>query len=75
MKSTTAHLTTEQTLFGRVDDNGNVMVLHADDGSAVTTMDENMYPVGSSVSVRYEHPDGIVLTREDADRLGMEIDG
>jgi hypothetical protein len=61
-------------IFGRIDNNGNVIVLYAEEGEAVTWMDENVYPVGSSLSVRYEHPEGIVLSREDADKLGIEIE-
>ena len=59
--------------FGRTNENGNVDVLHAD-GSAATRLDASVYPVGSDVSARYEHPAGIVLTRADADRLGLEIE-
>lgn len=59
--------------FGRVDSNGNVRVFHSS-GEAATRIDANVYPVGSDLSARYEHPDGIVLTSEDAKRLGIEID-
>lgn len=59
--------------FGRVDSNGNVQVFHSS-GEAATRIDANVYPVGSDLSARYEHPDGIVLTSEDAKRLGIEID-
>jgi hypothetical protein len=61
-------------IFGRIDENGNVVVLYAEDGSAVTSIDENVYPVDSSLSARYEHAEGLVLTREDADSLGIEIE-
>jgi len=35
-----------------------------------------VYPVGSdgSHSVRYEHPEGIVISRNDAQRIGLEIE-
>lgn len=60
--------------FGRINEDGNVDVLHVEDGSAATRLDASVYPVGSDVSARYEHPAGIVLTRADANRLGIEIE-
>ena len=59
--------------FGRINQDGNVDVLHID-GAAATRLDASVYPVGSDVSARYEHPAGIVLTRADADKLGIEIE-
>jgi len=61
------------TIFGRINDAGNVAVFH-DSGEAVTRIDANVYPVESHLSARYEHPQGIVLSRADADRLGVEIE-
>lgn len=61
-------------IFGRIDSNGNVVVLYAEDGEVVTRIDENVYPVGSSFGASYEHPEGIVLSREDSDSLGIEIE-
>ena len=61
-------------LFGRVQDDGNIAVLFDDDGSVVTRMDVNVYPVGSSLSAKYEHSGGIILSREDAIRIGIEIE-
>ncbi len=60
--------------FGRINQDGNVDVLHVADGAAATRLDASVYPVGSDVSARYEHPDGIVLTRDDAAKLGIEIE-
>lgn len=60
--------------FGRINDAGNVDVLHVEDGAAATRLDAGVYPVGSDVSARYEHPAGIVLSRADADKLGIEIE-
>jgi len=37
-------------------------------------LDEDVYPVNSDWGARYEHPRGIVLSLEDADRLGIEIE-
>jgi len=61
--------------FGRIDENGNVAVFH-ESGEAATRMDCSLYAVDSdgSSSVRYEHPDGIVITRADAEKIGLEIE-
>jgi hypothetical protein len=61
--------------FGRIDENGNVEVFH-ESGEAATRMDHNIYAIGSdgSKSVRYEHPEGIVISRADAEKIGLEID-
>ena len=61
------------TMFGRINDNGDVTVLEAD-GSTATRIDANVYPVGSSTSARYEHPDGIELTVADAEKIGLLIE-
>jgi hypothetical protein len=60
--------------FGRINELGNVDVLHVEDGAVATRIDANVYPVGSTVSARYEHPTGIVLSRFDAAALGIMID-
>lgn len=61
--------------FGRTDENGNVAVLHAS-GEAATRMDCSLYAVDSdgSKSVRYEHPEGIVISRADAEKIGLEVE-
>ena len=61
-------------IFGRLDDDGNILVLYETDGLAVTRIDANVYSVGSELSARYEHPGGIVLSRADADTLGIDIE-
>jgi len=66
--------TNSNEIFGRIDSNNNVVVMYAEDGSAVTSIDANVYPIGSSLSARYERPEGIVLSREDANSLGIEIE-
>jgi hypothetical protein len=33
----------------------------------------SVYPIGSALSARYEHPEGIILTPHDAEALGIEI--
>lgn len=62
------------SFFGRINEDGNVDVLHAEDGMAATRLDASVYPVGSDVSARYEHPAGIVLTRDDAAKLAIDIE-
>lgn len=59
--------------YGVRQDNGNVLVCHTS-GVAATRLDASVYPVGSQVSARYEHPDGIFLTTEDAAQLGLEVE-
>jgi len=61
-------------IFGRINEDGNVAVLHCSDGSVVTRLDATIYPVGSKLSARYEHPQGIVITLEDAARLELTDD-
>jgi len=62
------------SFFGRYDDDGNVIVLYVKDGSQATRLDASVYPVGSELSARYEHPEGIILTPHDAEKLGIEIE-
>lgn len=59
-------------MFYRLE-NGNARILH-ESGEMVTRIDANVYPVGSNCSARYEHPEGIVLTVEDAEKLGIEVE-
>jgi hypothetical protein len=61
-------------IFGRINDAGNVAVFHAESGEPVTQLDAAVYPVGSNLSARYEHPRGIVLSRSDAARIGVEVE-
>lgn len=66
--------TVNNEIFGRVNENGNVAILYAESGEAVTRLDASVYPVGSNLSARYEHPSGIILSREDANKLGLQIE-
>ncbi len=63
-------------IFGRINESGNVDILHAEDGGTVTRIDEciTVYPVGSDRSTAYEHAEGIVLTVNDAKRLRISIE-
>jgi len=58
-------------IFYRINEEGIADILYASDGMAVTRLDEDVYPVGSDLSARYEHADGIVLTIEDAEKIGI----
>ena len=60
--------------FGRINEDGNVVVLHVEDGAVATRLDCSVYPVGSQVSARYEHPAGITLNVADAKRIGLDIE-
>lgn len=60
--------------FGRMTEEGHVAVLHAPDGEPATRLDTSIYPVGSDVSARYEHPEGIILHLEDAATLDIELE-
>lgn len=58
-------------IFYRLNEDGDACILDAD-GNSVTTLDvDNTYPIGSDLSVRYEHTGGIVLSVADAVRLGI----
>ena len=61
--------------FGRLTLEGHVAVLHVEEGAPATRLDvDHLYPVGSKFSSRYEHPMGIVITRAEADRIGLEME-
>lgn len=62
-------------VFGRINEKGNVDVLYAEDGAQVTRLDvDGVYPVGSELSTRYDHAEGIVISVEDANRIGLTIE-
>ena len=60
--------------YGILNGDGNVVVLHTASGEAVTRIDANVYPVGSDLSARYEHPAGIILTVPDANKIGLSYE-
>jgi hypothetical protein len=64
--------------FGRLDETGNVQVFYADSGERATRLPVsgvyNTYPETDRLGVRYEHPDGIVITRMDAGKIGIEVE-
>ena len=61
--------------FGRTNESGDVAVFHVS-GEGANRMDCSLYTVdsGGSKSVRYEHPEGIVITSADAKKIGLEIE-
>lgn len=66
--------TPKKAVFGRELSDGNVAVFE-DDGSVATRLDaDNIYPINSDRSVRYEHPGGIVLSPSDAKKLNIPIE-
>lgn len=65
------------SIFGRINSTGNVEVFFSECGESVTRFDESIatvYPVDSDLSAQYEHPTGIVLSQEDADKIGLSIE-
>ena len=56
---------------------GDAVVLHRQNLTPCTRLEgvRGLYPVGSRRSVEHEHPEGIVLSIEDAERLGLRSDG
>ena len=61
-------------LYGRMDLDGNVTLEDAN-GSIVTSIDADVRPIDSDLSAREEHPDGITLSRPDAAKLGVILEG
>ncbi len=61
-------------LYGRMNLDGNV-TLEDENGSIVTRIDTDVQPVDSNLPARDEHPDGITLTRSDAAKLKVILEG
>ena len=62
-------------IFGRKNEKG-IAVFYVEDGEQVTRISgcHTIYPVGSSLSCDWEHPEGVILHPEDAKRLGIEVE-
>lgn len=60
-------------MFYRVNENGDAVVFH-DSGEVATKIDASVYPIGSDLSARYEHPSGIVLSVADAEKIGIKAE-
>ena len=63
-----------EKIFGRINSNGNVDLLYWETGEVVTRY-EGCWPLNSEFGGGYEHPEGIELSREDAKKCGIEIEG
>ena len=62
------------SIFGRINGADNVELFHAD-GTVITQLEAcGIYPDDSEVSVRYEHPEGIVVSRADAKLLNVRME-
>jgi len=62
-------------MFGRINDDGDVVMMHAESGELVTRYaDLLLWPVGSHLSSHYEHPRGIAITLDVANAIGLEIE-
>ncbi|WP_259469188.1 hypothetical protein [Salmonella enterica] len=61
-------------VFGRINEEGNVDILEIEEGYHVNRLNANVFPVDSETGARYDHPEGITLTLEDAKKLGIEIE-
>ncbi|MCK5450233.1 MAG: hypothetical protein KAI70_00555 [Candidatus Omnitrophica bacterium] len=60
-------------MFYRKNSVGNAVIFE-NDGSVATRIMQSkhcVYPVGSNMSTKYEHPVGVVLSVEDAQKLGI----
>ena len=62
-------------MYFRIDENGNAAIFE-DEGNVATRINlpvyKTVYPVGSDLSTNYEHPEGIVLTIEDARKIELK---
>lgn len=64
----------DEKIFARKRKDGDYDILYVDSGEDVTRIDANVYPVGSSKSTRYEHPEGIILSKSDVNKLKIDIE-
>lgn len=62
-------------IFGRITNEG-IRIFYATDGHPVTRIPgaHTVYPMGSSLSCEWEHPNGIVLSQADAEKLNIELE-
>lgn len=68
-------MTNLNEVFGKLNSEGNVDILYINDGDKVTRLNvDGVYPVDSTLSTRYEHANGIVLTVEQCKLLNIEIE-
>ena len=58
--------------FYRLNEEGNAVIFHETGEAATKLGGPAIYPIGSLLSTHYEHPEGIILSVEDAEKLGVE---
>lgn len=65
-----------KNIFGRINNDNNVDLFHASGEfvTSITVTGAPLWPVDSDICSEYEHPNGIVITRADAERLCIEIE-
>ena len=59
---------------GRADMRGNIDIFWNTGEIATTLPAPTTYPIGSQLSCAHEHPEGITLSRQDAETLGIEVE-
>ena len=76
MPRETYNLTDTHDVFGRANEDDDIVLLHCEDGDSVRRLDDvdGLYPVDSHFGVKYAHPAGIIITREDAEKFGIVIE-
>ena len=67
-------MTPTNTVFARPDDAGGYAILDNETGMPVTRLDASVYPIGSEFGARYEHAEGIRLSRADVVAAGVEFE-
>lgn len=68
-----------RAIFGRLTPDGDVALFNVEYGDAITQLEmpptASIYPINSDLSTDYEHPEGIVISKEDAEFIGVHIEG
>ena len=60
-------------IFYRTINANEAVILHTSDGAPVTCLPNEftVYPIDSTLSVAYDHPEGLVIAVNDARRIGI----
>lgn len=68
-------MTNLNEVFGRINNDKNVDILYINDGDRVTRLNvDGVYPVNSTLSTKYEHTSGIILTVKQCKALNIKIE-
>jgi hypothetical protein len=62
-------------MYGLLESDGSISVWSASTSKPVTFMPADVKPIGSNLTARKNHPNGIRLTKADAKAIGLEIRG